>query len=179
MGAVVIERAELNQNPLFVASWCAPVRVWVRARRTGRGDAYDLEGHALHCRWVLPRTGALAVKANAAPSERVELWSDCGAYFLRTGGDLFLKGGAGRWEVEVWSAEGEAGASEPQAFWLTHFYAKEQEVRFPPFASRFRLITGQVTLGDYALTPNVIYPVGLAPESELNAQGYWQSGTTL
>ncbi|MGK3995660.1 hypothetical protein [Sorangium sp. So ce1024] len=180
MGPVVIESAALVQTPIFVASWCKPVRVWVRATRTGRGQAHDGDGYALHCRWVLPRTGALAVEAKAAPSGRVEIWSDCGAYFLRTGGDLFLKGGVGRWKVEVWSAEDEAGAwSEPQAFWLTHFYAKERELRFPPFASRFRLISGEMTLGDHALAPNVIYPVGLAPESDIEALGYWQSGTVL
>ncbi|AUX42577.1 uncharacterized protein SOCE26_040100 [Sorangium cellulosum] len=180
MGPVVIEDAALNQQPLFVRSWCRPVRVWVHARKTTRGGAFNGEGHALHCRWVLPRTGAFAVEAVAAPSGRVELWSGCGAYYLRTGGDLYLKGGVGRWEVNVWSAEDETGVwNEPQAFWLTHFYEKEQALRFPPFVSHFRLITGQMTLGDYALTPNVIYPVGLAPESEINAQGYWQSGTML
>ncbi|WP_437316699.1 hypothetical protein [Sorangium sp. So ce385] len=180
MSSILIENAARNDKPLFVASWCAPVRVWVRALKIDRGDAYNGEGLALHCRWVLPRTGTLAVEPKAAPSARVELWSDCGAYYLRTGGDLFLKGGAGRWEVEVWSAEDESGAwTEPQAFWLTHFYEKPQAARFPPFTTRFRLVTGELRVGDYDLTPNVIYPVGLAPQSTINAQGYWQSGTML
>ncbi|AUX30493.1 MULTISPECIES: hypothetical protein [Sorangium] len=180
MGPIVIEDAALNQGPLLVKSWCTPVRVWVRAQKTDRGRAYDGEGYKLHCRWVLPRRGPLAVEAIAAPAERVELWSDCGAYYLPTGGDLFLKGGRGRWKVEVWAAEDEAGAwIEPQSFWLTHFYEKGQEVRFPPFANRFRLISGEMTVGDYALTPNVICPVSLAPESEIEVQGYWQSGTLL
>lgn len=180
MGSIVIEDAALNDKPLFVASWCVPVRVWVRALKIDREEAYNGEGHALHCRWVLPRTGALAVEPKAARSGRVELWSDCGAYHLRTGGELFVKGGVGRWEVEVWSAEDDSRAwVEPQAFWLTHFYEKRQDVRFPPFTTRFRLITGEIRVGDYALTPNVVYPVGLAPQSAISAQGYWQSGTML
>ncbi len=177
MGPIVIEDAERNEKPVFVASWCAPVRVWVRSRIIVGGDGYDDEGYPLHCRWLLPRVGRHGVEPKAAAPGRVELWSDCGVYHLRAGGDLFLKGGTGRWEVEVWSAEEQGAWCEPQEFWLTHFYLRPQGIRFPPFSTQFRLLTGEMTAGDHSLTSNVSYPVSLAPEPEIHAQGYWQAGT--
>jgi len=182
---LILTRDGRTRNPEVVGKWCKPVRLHVAARGPRFPTNLSNEGLPLFCRVLLHSVGegkghaSQGIERVRSSADKLEFWTDCGSILLRSGGELQLNGGAGRWTVDVWVEE--EITHEPEERWLTGYYNVERHLSdWPPCATHFRLLQGSASLDGTTLNPGLVFPIAMiGSTANVSVQGWFQIGALL